>query len=282
MFKAHVDTPRSSMQFGSLVVCLPVEHQGGQLKVRHKGKETTFDWSMLANHGKTPHIEWAAFYSDCEHEIMEVTSGNRLTLTYNLFAVRGAGRLTGKSLTLDPTRLPLYHAIERMVSRDPFSGKGAIYYVPTQGGRLKLTCNTAGGTLGFWCSHAYAYNHEKEAPLPETLKGIDAAVWESFKALGIDVRIAPVVKMDADVRGQYEDDSDDGKGPGNGPPSEYIIGDKFGVKLDRRLEVESAEEYDELFTEWGSYSDDPIHWLTKPKHSEMQIIYTAASFGFAD
>ncbi len=127
MFKAHVDTPRSPTQFGSLVVCLPVEHRGGQLKVRHQGEETTFDWSMLADRDKTMHIEWAAFYSDCEHEVMHVSSGNRLTLTYNLFAVHGAGRLTGNSLTLDPTRLPLYHAIERMVNQDPFSGNGALY-----------------------------------------------------------------------------------------------------------------------------------------------------------
>ena len=27
-FKAHVDTPRSEKQFGSLVVCLPVAHEG--------------------------------------------------------------------------------------------------------------------------------------------------------------------------------------------------------------------------------------------------------------
>lgn len=83
---------------------------------------------MLADPGKTPHIEWAAFYSDCEHEVMEVSSGHRLTLTYNLYAVRGAGRLTGESLTLDPMRLPLYSAIEKMISQDPFSGKGAIYH----------------------------------------------------------------------------------------------------------------------------------------------------------
>ena len=28
MFKAHVDTPRSQNQFGSLVVCLPCPHEG--------------------------------------------------------------------------------------------------------------------------------------------------------------------------------------------------------------------------------------------------------------
>lgn len=139
MFKAHVDTPRSPTQFGSLVVCLPVEHQGGQLKVRHQGEETTFDGSMLANHDKTAHIEWAAFYSDCEHEVMEVSAGNRLTLTYNLFAVPGAGRLTGQYLTLDPTHLPLYRAVKRMMSLEPFSGKGALEQVSKYDGRLALT-----------------------------------------------------------------------------------------------------------------------------------------------
>lgn len=115
------------MQFGSLVVCLPAEHEGGQLKVRHEGKETVFDWSMLGNQDKTPHIEWAAFYSDCEHEVMEVSSGNRLTLTYNLYAVRGAGRLTGSSIVLDPKHLPLYRTIERLVSLEPFGERGEIY-----------------------------------------------------------------------------------------------------------------------------------------------------------
>ncbi|OAR00047.1 hypothetical protein LLEC1_05211 [Akanthomyces lecanii] len=226
MFKTHVDTPRSPMQFGSLVICLPVEHQGGQLKVRHKGEETTFDWSMLANQGKTPHIEWAAFYSDCEHEVMEVSGGNRLTLTYNLFAVRGVGHLTGNSLAIDPTRLPLYHAIEKMISHDPFSGQG--------------------GTLDFWCSHAYAYNHEKETPLPETLKGVDAAVWESFKALGIDVKIAPMVKLDDDEMLLAA--------------PEYVVGKKFGVMVDRFLRVNRFEGYNDCL---------------QNGHSELQIVYTA-------
>lgn len=35
MFKPHVDTPRSELQFGSLVVCLPTAHKGGQLVVQH-------------------------------------------------------------------------------------------------------------------------------------------------------------------------------------------------------------------------------------------------------
>lgn len=123
-FKPHVDTPRSPSQFGSLVVCLPVEHKGGQLKVRHKGEEMGFDWSGSRDDPGHAGIRWAAFYSDCEHEVLEVTSGHRLTLTYNLYVVRGAGRLTGVSPTLDPAHLPLFQAVKAMLGQDPFGGRG--------------------------------------------------------------------------------------------------------------------------------------------------------------
>jgi hypothetical protein len=117
-FKAHVDTPRSTSHFGSLVVCLPLQFKGGALEVRHKGKTVTFDWSDAVNgsDGETPSICWAAFYSDCEHEIFEVTEGHRLTLTYNLYSVRGNGQLGGNYPWLDPTQLPLYKTIRDLVS----------------------------------------------------------------------------------------------------------------------------------------------------------------------
>lgn len=54
---------------------------GGQLAVRHSGREVVFDWADA----KKPSIQWAAFFSDCEHEILEVTDGYQLILTYNLF-----------------------------------------------------------------------------------------------------------------------------------------------------------------------------------------------------
>jgi len=30
-------------------------------------------------------VSWAAFYSDVEHEVLEVANGHRITLTYNLY-----------------------------------------------------------------------------------------------------------------------------------------------------------------------------------------------------
>ncbi|KAK2013035.1 hypothetical protein LZ32DRAFT_604813 [Colletotrichum eremochloae] len=265
-FKPHVDTPRSASHFGSLVVCLPVAHEGGQLQVRHKGQEMTFDWSTNQDSPAHATIRWAAFYSDCEHEVLEVTSGHRLTLTYNLYAVRGAGRLTGVSPTLDPVYLPLFQALKEVLSKDPIGGQG--------------------GTLGFWCSHAYAYNHTKESPLPATLKGVDAVLWESFQALGLNPQIAPVIRMNEGIREVFSDWYDDPdleypwairrreKLPST-MPSEWIIGYKFGVHVDSNYGTESLDDYHETYQGWGSYSREPVHWLTTPKESEIQLIYTA-------
>lgn len=95
-FKAHVDTPRNKDQIGSLVVSLPSAHQGGQLSVNNAGaggQNVVFDWS--SDETEPGEIKWAAFYSDCEHEVHEVTSGHRVTLTYNLFLTRVLDILLG-------------------------------------------------------------------------------------------------------------------------------------------------------------------------------------------
>ncbi|KAJ5632157.1 hypothetical protein N7490_008496 [Penicillium lividum] len=81
LFQKNVDTPRSENQIGSLVVCSPSPFEGGNLIVRHGGKEMDFDWERRSANT----IQWAAFYSDCEHEIKTVSHGDRITLTYNLF-----------------------------------------------------------------------------------------------------------------------------------------------------------------------------------------------------
>lgn len=62
-----------------------------------------------------PSIKWAAFYSDCEHRVLEVTEGHRLTLTYNLYVVQGNGFLGRNSPVLDPVTLPLYRQIRDLV-----------------------------------------------------------------------------------------------------------------------------------------------------------------------
>ncbi|TFK70207.1 hypothetical protein BDN72DRAFT_766933, partial [Pluteus cervinus] len=83
-FKAHKDTPRSEKMFASLIVSFPTSHQGGKLLLRHDGEEWAFDSAEILSKDKGS-AAWVAFYSDIEHEVTPITSGYRLTLTYNLF-----------------------------------------------------------------------------------------------------------------------------------------------------------------------------------------------------
>ncbi|RAL14764.1 2OG-Fe(II) oxygenase [Aspergillus homomorphus CBS 101889] len=173
-FAAHVDTPRSKSQIGSLVVCLPSEFSGGKLTVRHGGQQTAFDWSGSSRSA----IQWAAFYSDCEHEIEKVTEGHRLTLTYNLYITEtpGADPDTA-SPVLQPQAFPLYKAMQEILSNPRFMVQG--------------------GVLGMFCSHAYAHaSDDADARLPRALKGADLVVYSVLKLLGAQVNVLPILRRD--------------------------------------------------------------------------------------
>jgi hypothetical protein len=129
-FKPHIDTPRASSQFGSLVVALPCYHKGGQLVVRHARYSHTFDWSTNGgNLDGNAVIQWAAFYSDCEHEVLEVTEGHRITLTYNLYHTPGVGQLAGRNGVMDIGSIPLLQHVQNALKRDDFMPAGIIPYI---------------------------------------------------------------------------------------------------------------------------------------------------------
>ena len=79
--------------FGTLVVVLPAAHRGGELVIRHAGRETTMDMSSA----EVSEVSFAAFYADCEHEVRPITVGNRVCLVYNLIQGRGT-KSKGESL----------------------------------------------------------------------------------------------------------------------------------------------------------------------------------------
>ena len=88
-FLAHRDTEKTEGMFGTLVVVLPSVHRGGELVIRHAGREVVVDLSGA----EVSEIGFAAFYADCEHEVRPITSGNRVCLVYNLVQKRGAKAL---------------------------------------------------------------------------------------------------------------------------------------------------------------------------------------------
>lgn len=81
---------------------------GGALVIRHQDATLKYDWAS----SDAKMLEWAAFYSDCEHEVLEVTGGHRVTLTYNLIATPGIGMLAGNCPTIDTTQSLFYQSMK--------------------------------------------------------------------------------------------------------------------------------------------------------------------------
>ncbi|KIJ40410.1 hypothetical protein M422DRAFT_173710, partial [Sphaerobolus stellatus SS14] len=84
-FKAHRDTPKSSEQVGTLIICLPSAFTGGSLRISHKGQDQIIDWAEAASNFQGNALPWVFLFSDVEHEVYPVTSGVRLTLAYDVF-----------------------------------------------------------------------------------------------------------------------------------------------------------------------------------------------------
>ena len=191
-FQTHVDTPRGADQFGSLVISLPYPYVGGQLRVAHKGQETIIDWGQK----EADKIQWAAFYSDCEHEVLEVKNGHRITLTYNLYVRERVGGIIRHKQSVSSDVGGLSDKVKRLLRNPAFMTKG--------------------GMLGFYCQHAYAHtNRDLSSRLPYALKGVDAHIYSIFYHMGLEVKIRPVMEELPEENfpdeEDYLDEEDEGK-----------------------------------------------------------------------
>jgi hypothetical protein len=76
-FLKHQDTEKTDEMIGTLVVTLPSAYADGELMIG-RGE----DWK--AYRGSRDSLSLVAFYADCQHEVLKLKSGYRITLTYNL------------------------------------------------------------------------------------------------------------------------------------------------------------------------------------------------------
>ena len=79
-FASHRDTEKADGMIATLSIALPVAGAGGEIVVRHRGRERTIDMTAA----EPSELAFAAFYADCEHEVRPVTEGYRLSLVFNL------------------------------------------------------------------------------------------------------------------------------------------------------------------------------------------------------
>lgn len=91
-FKKHVDTEKDVGMFGTLIIQLPSIYTGGELIVHGKTCRKVYDFSQTSTNGKSAYsVYYAAHYADLEHELLEVKSGYRMVLIYNLCWKNGNG-----------------------------------------------------------------------------------------------------------------------------------------------------------------------------------------------
>ncbi|KAJ3036938.1 hypothetical protein HDV00_002184 [Rhizophlyctis rosea] len=292
-FKAHVDTPVGGQMFGSLVVCLPVKFDGGKLVVKQKNKAVDFDWAEEMRQGdesnmevdsggdgaeredhdtdpkqasssaRTRALRWAAFYSDCEHSIQPVTSGHRLTLTYNLFINPTQSPLS----TITPSTLPLYNMTKTLLSLHNFMPKG--------------------GRLGFGCQHVYPHTSEGFCDKIEAmLKGVDMTIWQCMGELGLNASLCPVYIFDEDLsRSGSEDEGSDEEGGEKGVDlSKYqdrgtYVGDGLhAVRASwHTLERRNYREIEEVINV-GRHDNDDIVWCV-PVIGTSQVAGSYMTYG---
>lgn len=181
-FKAHLDTQRSERHFATLLVFLPSVYEGGDLIVRHMGKERRFNFSMDKTRSMQCH--YVAFFTDCEHEVEPVTSGYRVNLQYNLSF--------GGSCRPSPPRKCI--ALESQNMLDSLFGNQEFQ------SRFKQ--------IGFVCSHQYSMKSLSS----KYLKGTDLYIYQMFQVSSkYDVSLVSI-EMDASGNGRYDIDSDDEEG----------------------------------------------------------------------
>lgn len=89
--KRHRDSAKAPGMIGSLIVCLPSKHEGGQVHLSYAGKDRVYATSPMSAFDITA----LAWYSDVTHKIKEVTAGYRLVLTYTIIQKDGPRRFAG-------------------------------------------------------------------------------------------------------------------------------------------------------------------------------------------
>ncbi|KAL1747613.1 hypothetical protein HDZ31DRAFT_31489 [Schizophyllum fasciatum] len=185
-FKAHKDTPRSDTMFGSLVVVFPTPHQGGSLILREGGQEWTFDSAAEVLAGGVPKIGYVAFFSDVEHEVSKVTSGYRVTLTYNLY-------FNAKSTTPPHSLLRQPHLPSR-VSRVAMELRSALTFLLSREDFLP-----SGGYIGFGLRFMYALDIKKPVSvIADSLKSCDAMLKIVCDDLGLSNGLKALYQSEID------------------------------------------------------------------------------------
>ncbi|KAK4102920.1 hypothetical protein N658DRAFT_522894 [Parathielavia hyrcaniae] len=238
MFKPHTDTEKIPGMFGTLVICLPSPHEGGDLVLKHRGQSKTYKTST----NQTSMLCW---YSDVHHEVLPVVSGYRWVLTYNL-AIPPDLERPSAAVRRSETR-DLRHALRRWLARAKADDNDTnhLYYV---------------------LDHKYT-----EASITfRALKTTDLARVQCLRDLSTELDFDVFLADDEDDEDDNGfDDYDDGGGDGSWHEIDDIIETSISIKkvvdldggqLRSKMEIDAMDLEDNLIQQC-----DPFEGVTDRK-----------------
>ncbi|KAL1762821.1 hypothetical protein FB107DRAFT_285249 [Schizophyllum commune] len=142
------------------------------------------DVAYIADEPQDPKIAYIAFFGDIEHEVLPVTAGHRVTLTYNLYSD---------------------------VAHTPYLAPTLPQSVVDEEARLRTALQTLlqdpallpkGGYLAFGLR--FMYPLDRKSPLQDLIphmKGIDARIVRVCRSLGLEGQLKVVYEDDTEYEG---------------------------------------------------------------------------------
>ena len=187
-----------------------------------------------------------AFFGDVEHEVAPVTSGHRITLTYNLYFDIGGPVSVNDVVS------------ERLIPPQPPNQEGFHEAFKALLGNPEFMAD--GGTLGFGLRHVYPIKESLSLKhVYDVLKGSDAVVYQSTRALGFE----PVLYVYYDegedndaFQGAMVDRLIDFDSVCEGETVVDAVQEKGGIPV-REAGVEMHDDFDSMDAE-------PVEWVTPP------------------
>lgn len=84
-YKPDISIQRSQNHFGTLLIFLPSYYEGGEFIIQHLNYKKTFSNPLKdENFTQEMRCNWVSFFTDCQHELLEVKSGYRVALCYKV------------------------------------------------------------------------------------------------------------------------------------------------------------------------------------------------------
>ena len=176
--RVELEALSDKSMLGSLVIIFPTPHKGGVMSLRSRtGHECSFDPSPeTSDITHNPSIGYVVLFKDVEHEVEPITSGHRVTLTYDLYAENDDGPISTKfQQTLEPipplaNEREFHDVFASLLENREFLAEGGI--------------------LAFGLANAYSIRKDFKH-VYDALKGSDAVVFRTLRALGFE----PVLRM---------------------------------------------------------------------------------------